>query len=102
MDQRELRKKIKEQLNGKLLMTDQEIAVFIDVFLETVKDTVTSGEKVTFRNFGTFAPKKRASIKSTLPGRQPVIVPARWVPYFKPGQDFTNRMPELQAQKQET
>jgi DNA-binding protein HU-beta len=65
----------------------------VEAFMKTVSTAMISGENVYLRGFGTFAVKKRAEktgrniSKNTL-----VIIPAHFVPAFKPAKTFANRV----------
>lgn len=58
----------------------------IDMLLADITDEMSSGNKVQFMGFGTFEPKKMAERMGRNPHtNQPVPIPARVVPSFKPG-----------------
>jgi DNA-binding protein HU-beta len=66
-----------------------EVAQVVDAFIDTVKRSVTRGEKVVLSGFGTFHRKARAARTARdIWGERPMKVPARDIPAFKPGQPF--------------
>lgn len=61
----------------------------VDTLLKDITDEMSNGNKVQFTGFGTFEPKKRAARTGRNPHtNQPVPIPERVMPSFKPG----NRM----------
>lgn len=63
----------------------------VDTLLKVVTDELSNGNKVRFMGFGTFAPKVMAARIGRNPHtNQPVSIPERVVPSFKPG----NRLKE--------
>jgi DNA-binding protein HU-beta len=66
-----------------------EVAQVVDEFVDTVKRSVTRGEKVVLSGFGTFHRKARAARTARdIWAERAVKVPARDVPAFKPGRPF--------------
>jgi integration host factor subunit beta len=64
-----------------------------EVIVETVFDSIIStlhrGEKVELRGFGSFRTRERGPRRGRNPKTgQPVDVPAKRVPYFKPGKEL--------------
>lgn len=63
----------------------------VDYLLEYITDELIAGNKVRFAGFGTFEPKEQAARTGRNPRtNEPVPIPARVVPSFKPG----NRLKE--------
>jgi DNA-binding protein HU-beta len=61
----------------------------LDVVLQTIKDTVSDGDKVTLVGFGTFAMMQRSARRGRNPRTGNAInIPARKVPRFVPGKEF--------------
>ena len=92
MNQRELRDAVKERLNAKLIIAQYDLDIIMETMIETIQDTVASGEKVTLRNFGTFQPKTKKAVTKKMPRQGDVQVPERTVPQFKPGKGFIERL----------
>jgi DNA-binding protein HU-beta len=66
-----------------------DVALVIESFIETVKRTVVRDGKVVLSGFGTFHRQPRAArVARDIWADQPVRVPARAVPAFKPGRPF--------------
>ena len=61
----------------------------IEAFMETVKDSLTKGNNVYFRGFGSFIVKKRAEKTArNISKNTTVIIPAHVIPSFKPAKTF--------------
>ena len=69
--------------------TQKEIGEIIDTFIDTVKDSVASGEKVSIPKFGIFEVVERAARECRNPqtGKR-MQVSACYSPKFKPAKDF--------------
>jgi len=78
----------------------KDVALAVDAFLDSVKDSMKDGKHIEIRGFGTFKLKKR---KSRI-GRNPktdekVEVPARIVPTFKFSRAFKEEVNEANNDK---
>ena len=61
----------------------------VEAFMETVKDSISKGEAVYLRGFGTFDIKHRAQKAArNITRNTTVIVPEHDVPSFKPCKEF--------------
>ncbi|CAN5558306.1 HU family DNA-binding protein [soil metagenome] len=70
-------------------LTKIETEAVIDGFLFTVMEAVKDGEMVEIRGFGTLRPRERAQRSARNPRTdEPVEVPRRYVPVFKPALEF--------------
>jgi DNA-binding protein HU-beta len=71
-----------------------EVGRVIDAMIETVRDAVVHGERVTLADFGTFERKHRNVRIARNPRKPnvPIVVPARDLPSFTPGKDFRARV----------
>lgn len=73
--------------NSGLAKTDAEIIV--QTVLDSIVDALKSGEKVELRGFGSFRLQGRKPRRGRNPKTgEAVQVPAKKVPYFKPGKDL--------------
>lgn len=67
----------------------------VEAFFETVKEQLTAGEAIYVRGFGSFVNKKRAEKKArNISKNTTVIVPAHYIPTFKPSRAFINSVKE--------
>lgn len=65
----------------------------ITAFIDTIKATVSKGEKVTLQGFGVFELKHRVQRKArNINTNETIIVPAQYIPYFRPSKEFKNRV----------
>ena len=73
--------------NAELSKKDAENTV--NVFLDRIVEALKEGEKIELRGFGSFKLRRRNSRIGRNPRTsQAVQVPAKRVPYFKPGKDL--------------
>ena len=66
----------------------------IDAVIDSIRDSVVNGERVTLADFGTFERKHRNERIARNPRRPqvPIIVPARDLPAFTPGKEFREQV----------
>lgn len=61
----------------------------IEAFMATVKDTMSNGENVYLRGFGSFVVKKRAQKTArNISKNTTIIIPEHYIPSFKPAKTF--------------
>ena len=73
-----------------------DVARVVDAAIDTIRQTVAKGDRVSLVVFGTFEKSKRVQRLARNP-RQPEIaipIPARVVPSFSPGQAFKEAVAE--------
>ena len=76
-------------LSAKTGQTKRAAEEMLDAVLDTIKDTVSDGDKVTLVGFGTFAMTERSARRGRNPRTGDAIdIPAKKVPRFVPGKDF--------------
>ena len=81
-------------------LTKMETEAVVDGFMQTVLEAVAEGDRVELRGFGTFRAVERAPRTARNPRTdQPVPVPRRMAPVFKPAQDFRRRVEEAGADR---
>ncbi len=65
----------------------------VEAFMETVMGSMTNGENVYLRGFGSFVVKKRAAKAARdIQNDTTIIIPERFVPTFKPSQYFADKL----------
>ncbi|WP_338241924.1 integration host factor subunit beta [Aurantiacibacter hainanensis] len=71
----------------------EEIEQVVDIFFEEITQRLAEGGRVELRGFGTFSTRERDARVGRNPrtGEQ-VDVPAKRVPYFKPGKEMRERL----------
>ena len=64
---------------------EKDMAAIVDSFLDTIKDVLTSGDKISFNGFGTFEVVERNSREGRNPQTgQTMLISAYKTPKFKP------------------
>jgi integration host factor subunit beta len=78
-----------EEVASQSDLTKKDAEVIVQTVLDSITESLQKGEKIELRGFGSFRIRNRASRQ----GRNPktgssVTVPAKKVPYFKPGKEI--------------
>ena len=70
-------------------ITKKDCAVVVDAFLNSIKDAMAEHKNIEIRGFGTFKVRERKSRLARNPRTgDPVEVPPRAVPVFKPSKEL--------------
>ena len=70
-----------------------DVLVTLESFFKEVKDTLTEGENVYIRGFGSFVVKKRAKKIGRLIKKNVAIeIPEHYIPSFKPAKIFVEQV----------
>jgi nucleoid DNA-binding protein len=70
-------------------ITKKDCAIVVDAFLNAVKDAMADHKNIEIRGFGTFKVRERKSRLARNPRTgDPVDVPPRAVPVFKPSKEL--------------
>jgi integration host factor subunit beta len=70
-------------------ITKKDCAVVVDAFLTAIKEAMSEHKNIEIRGFGTFKVRERKSRLARNPRTgDPVEVPPRAVPVFKPSKDL--------------
>lgn len=65
----------------------------VEAFMESVKKSLTSGDNVYLRGFGSFIVKERAEkIGRNISAEEPIVIPAHNIPAFKPSKTFVEKV----------
>ena len=79
-------------------ITKKDCALVVDGFLNAVKRALANGENIEIRGFGTFKVRRRKTRTARNPRTgDPVEVPSRNVPVFKPSKHLRNRVAKMDA-----
>ena len=74
-------------------ITKRDCGLVVDAFLDAVKETLAHGDHIEIRGFGTFKVRHRKARTARNPRTgEPVGVPPRVAPVFKPSKHFRGRM----------
>jgi nucleoid DNA-binding protein len=80
-------------------ITKKDCGAVVDAFLNAIKQALADGEHIEIRGFGTFKVRQRRSRMARNPRTgDPVRVPARAVPVFKPSRLFKEEVAESTAE----
>jgi len=76
-------------ISNKLGLEKNETQKVVEYFMDEVKGSLESGENVYLRGFGSFIVKKRAEKTGrNISKGTSIIIPAHYVPAFKPAKTF--------------
>lgn len=65
----------------------------VEAFMKSIRTSMTEGKNVYLRGFGTFVVKKRAEkIGRNISKNTTVVIPAHFIPAFKPAKIFSDRV----------
>jgi DNA-binding protein HU-beta len=83
------KKELISKLSEKTGMKQDDVNTLLSEFIDTVTDTLKSGDNVALVNFGTFEVVDKAARKSRNPRTgEEIQIPAKKVPRFRPGKGF--------------
>ena len=81
-------------------LTKVETETIMNGVMSTIIDSLSNNQKVELRGFGTFGIKHRMPKKARNPGTgEPVFLPERFVPTFKPSKLMRSRVNDLIKKK---
>ncbi|HUQ34284.1 MAG TPA: integration host factor subunit beta [Pyrinomonadaceae bacterium] len=70
-------------------LTKKDAERLVEIVFESIIDTLNQGEKIELRGFGSFRVRERGARRGRNPKTgDPVNIPAKRVPYFKPGKEL--------------
>ena len=70
-----------------------DVLVTIETMIKEVKESLTSGENIYIRGFGSFITKKRAAkIGRNIKKNTAVNIPEHFIPAFKPAKEFVEEV----------
>lgn len=74
-------------------LSSKDIELSVKIMLDQISDTLTQGERVEIRGFGSFSLHHRTARKGRNPktGEQVLLSP-KHVPHFKPGKEMRERV----------
>ena len=71
----------------------EEVEQIVDIFFDEIATRLADGGRVELRGFGAFSTRQRDARKGRNPRTgESVDVPAKRVPYFKPGKEMRERL----------
>jgi integration host factor subunit beta len=70
-------------------LTKKDAERLVEIVFESIIETLNHGEKIELRGFGSFRVRERGARRGRNPKTgDPVDIPAKRVPYFKPGKEL--------------
>ncbi len=77
------------QVSQELKMSKKEVAKVVDTIFNGISHSLSKGDKVELRGFGSFRIKSRSARQARNPRTgETVSVQSKRVPFFKPGKDL--------------
>lgn len=71
----------------------EEVEQVVDIFFEEISQRLAEGGRVELRGFGAFSTRERQARQGRNPRTGDMVdVPAKKVPYFKPGKEIRERL----------
>ena len=81
------------EIASKTGLSTKDAMVIIESLMETIKTSMTNGEEVFLRGFGSFIIKHRADKTArNISKNTTVIIPAHDIPAFKPAKEFMDKL----------
>ena len=78
-----------DEVGREATLTRKHSEVIVDAVFSTIVEALQRGDKIELRGFGSFRVRRRGSRTGRNPKTgQGVVVPAKNVPYFKPGKEL--------------
>jgi len=70
-------------------LTKKDAERLVEIVFESIIETLNQGQKIELRGFGSFRVRERGARRGRNPKTgDPVSIPAKRVPYFKPGKEL--------------
>lgn len=84
---------IVSEIDSKTGIDKREVLMVVESLMDTIKTTMTNGEEVFLRGFGSFIIKRRAEKTArNISKNTTMIVPAHNIPAFKPAKEFLEKV----------
>jgi DNA-binding protein HU-beta len=78
------------------------VQTIVEALMTNVKNSVSEGKSVYLRGFGSFIPKKRAEKTGrNISKNTAIIIPAHYIPAFKPAKVFVEKVKKNVAVKED-
>ena len=78
-----------EEVSRVVEMTRKDSEVIVEAIFDSVVKSLRGGDKIEIRGFGSFRVRERGARRGRNPKTgDPVSIPAKRVPYFKPGKEL--------------
>ena len=88
------------QISEKTGIPKVDVLVTLETMFKEVKDTLSAGENIYIRGFGSFITKKRAAkIGRNIKKNIAVHIPEHYIPAFKPAKEFVAEVKKLKEKR---
>ncbi len=78
-----------------------DVIVTLETMFKEVRETLSQGENIYIRGFGSFIAKKRAAkVGRNIKKNVAIDIPEHFVPAFKPAREFADAVKKLQSIKE--
>ncbi|HEY7957218.1 MAG: HU family DNA-binding protein [Polyangia bacterium] len=82
-----------DSISGKAGVPKAQVQQMVDDVFDLIADGLAKGEKIDLRGFGTFSVRDSAARTGRNPQTgEPIAIPARRVPGFKPGKELKEKV----------
>jgi DNA-binding protein HU-beta len=82
-----------DAISGKVGLPKGQVQQMVDDVFDLIADGLAKGEKIDLRGFGTFSVRESAARTGRNPQTgEPIAIPARRVPGFKPGKELKEKV----------
>ena len=79
-------------------ISEKDVALSVNILLEKMSDSLSTGERIEVRGFGSFSLHYRPPRKAHNPKTgDRLITEAKYSPHFKPGKEMRERINESQS-----
>ncbi|MBX7182612.1 MAG: integration host factor subunit beta [Bacteroidia bacterium] len=76
------------------------VSATVEAFMKIVKTSITTGNNVYLRGFGSFIVKKRAAKTGRIITKnQSIVIPEHFIPAFRPAKTFVDKVKKNQKSK---
>lgn len=76
------------------------VSATVEAFMKIVKTSITTGNNVYLRGFGSFIVKKRAAKTGRIITKnQSIVIPEHFIPAFRPAKTFVDKVKKNQKAK---
>lgn len=87
------KKEIITEVSEKVDLSKDNVEKIFDTFIDTIKDGLNKGERITISGFGTFSLAKRKAREFVNPKTKEVYqIPEKQTPFFKAGSNFFKKV----------
>jgi len=79
------------QISEKTGIPKVDVLVTLETMFKEIKDSLSKGENIYIRGFGSFITKKRAQkVGRIIKRNQSIVIPEHYIPAFKPAKTFAD------------